>query len=238
MTVEDVPYSFVQFVLDKKCKSLSLEGVVMFGKRLKLNKISQLKHLDLEGCEINERSRNDLLFSCQHLERLCLYAVNIPTHTIKSICLQNGKTLQKLDRGSHNYNLTSSYGTRFSYTWHNTQFKESRKLKLESIQDIVYNCVELTELNLAFISLCEDSLYCLANNLTPKILKLNLKGTPVRDEHVKALVIRCNKIAELDLSRCDITTIALTNIIENLKSSLQKLAFFLVRLLLVLEAEI
>ena len=185
-----------------------------------------MKHLDLEGCEINERSRNDLLFSCQHLESLCLYAVNIPTHTIKSICLQNGKTLQKLDRGSHNYNLTSSYGTRFSYTWHNTQFKESRKLKLESIQDIVYNCVELTELNLAFISLCEDSLYCLANNLTPKILKLNLKGTPVRDEHVKALVIRCNKITELDLSRCDITTIALTNIIENLKSSLQKLAFF------------
>ena len=238
MTVEDVPYSFVQFVLDKKCKSLSLEGVVMFGKSLKLNKISQLKHLDLEGCEINERSRNDLLFSCQHLESLCLYAVNLPTHTIKSICLQNGKTLQKLDRGSHNYNLTSSYGTRFSYTWHNTQFKESRKLKLESIQDIVYNCVELTELNLAFISLCEDSLYCLANNLTPKILKLNLKGTPVRDEHVKALVIRCNKITELDLSRCDITTIALTNIIENLKSSLQKLAFFLVRLLLVLEAEI
>merc|ERR1739848_518720 len=86
----EVPYSFVQFVLDKKCKSLSLEGVVMFGKSLKLNKISQLKHLDLEGCEINERSRNDLLFSCQHLESLCLYAVNIPTHTIKSICLQNG----------------------------------------------------------------------------------------------------------------------------------------------------
>ena len=186
-----------------------------------------MKHLDLEGCEINERSRNDLLFSCQHLESLCLYAVNIPTHTIKSICLQNGKTLQKLDRGSHNYNLTSSYGTRFSYTWHNTQFKESRKLKLESIQDIVYNCVELTELNLDCISLCDDSLYCLANNLSPKILKLNLMSTPIRDEHVKALVIRCNKITELDLSKCyKITNMALTNIIENLKSSLQKLALF------------
>ena len=32
LTVEDVPYSFVQFVLDKKCKSLSLEEVAMFGK--------------------------------------------------------------------------------------------------------------------------------------------------------------------------------------------------------------
>ena len=101
--VEDVPYSFVQFVLDRKCKSLSLEDAVMFGKSLKLNKISQLKHLNLGGCEINERSRNDLLFSCQCLESLSLCAVNLPTHTIKSICLQNGKTLQKLDRSSHNY---------------------------------------------------------------------------------------------------------------------------------------
>ena len=98
---------------------------------------------------------------------------------------------------------------------------------MESIQDIVYNCVELTELNLGFISLCDDSLYCLANNLTPKILKLNLKSTPIRDEHVKALVIRCNKITELDLSKCEkITNVALTNIIENLKSTLQKLALF------------
>ena len=178
-------------------------------------------------CEINERSRNDLLFSCQCLESLSLYAVNLPTHTIKSICLQNGNTLQKLDRSSHNYKLTPSFGKLFSYTWRNNQLKESRKLKLESIQDIVYNCVELTELNLSFISLCEDSLYCLANNLTPKILKLSLASTPIRDEHVKALVIRCNKITELDLSKCDkITNMALTNIIENLKSTLQKLALF------------
>ena len=225
--VEDVPYSFVQFVLDKKCKSLSLEDVVMYGKRLKLNKISQLKHLNLGGCQINERSRNDLLFSCQYLERLSLNAVNLPTHAIKSICLQNGKTLQKLDRSSHNYKLAPAYGKRFSYTWRNTQLKESRKLQFESIQDIVYNCVELTELNLAFISLCDDSLCCLANNLTPKILKLSLENTPIRDEHVKALVIRCNKITELDLSECDkITNMALTNINENLKSSLQKLALF------------
>ena len=52
-------------------------------------------------------------------------------------------------------------------------------------------------------------------------------STSIRDEHVKALVIRCNKITELDLSKCDkITNMTLTNIIENLKSSLQKLALF------------
>ena len=186
--VEDVPYSIVQFVLDKKCKSLSLEDAVMFGKSFKLNKISQLKHLNLRGCEMNERARNDLLFSCQHLESLCLYGLNLPTHTIKNICLQNGKTLKKLDRSSQNYKLAPSR-TKALGVWRNTQWKESRNLKLESIQDIVYNCVELTELNLAFISLCEDSLHCLANNLTPKILKLNLESTPIRDEHVEGQLI-------------------------------------------------
>ena len=181
----------------------------------------------MRGCEINEKARNDFLFSCQHLESLCLYGLNLPTQTIKSICLQNGKTLKKLDRSSNNHKFAPSRGKGFSYNWRNTQLKESRKLKLESIQDIAYNCVELTELNLAFISLSEDSLICLAKNLTPKILKLSLESTPIRDEHVEALVIRCNKITELDLSFCEkITNVALPNIIENLKSTLQKLALF------------
>ena len=215
---EDIPYSFIQFVLEKKCKSLYLESAVMCGKSLKLTKISQLKHLDLEDCIMNERSLNDLLFSCHYLESLSLFCVNLPAHVIKSICLQNGRTLQKLDRGSVTNRKRLG-------DWTNTQLQESRNFKLESIQDVVNNCVKLTELNLGCIKLCEASLYCLANNLTPEILKLNFRNTPIRDEHVIALVTRCNKITELGLNQCDkITNQALTSIIENLKSSLQKLA--------------
>ena len=57
-----VPYSFVQFVLEKKCKSLLLRCSEMVGKTLKLTKISHLRHLDLGKCEIIESSMNEFAF--------------------------------------------------------------------------------------------------------------------------------------------------------------------------------
>ena len=71
----------------------------------------------------------------------------------------------------------------------------------------------------------EDCLRYLANNLTPRILKLSLRGCiNLRDEHVETLIKRCNKITELDLGHTHtISYITLTNIIENLKYTLEKL---------------
>ena len=65
----------------------------------------------------------------------------------------------------------------------------------------------------------------MANNFTPRILKLSLLGcTNLRDEHVETLVKRCNKITELDLGHTHtISYITLTKIIENLKYTLEKL---------------
>jgi len=46
----------------------------------------------------------------------------------------------------------------------------------------------------------------------------------LRDEHVETLVKRCNKITELDLrSTYYLSNITLTNVIENLKYTLEKL---------------
>ena len=59
-----------------------------------------------------------------------------------------------------------------------------REISFESIQDIVHNCTELTEINLGYMNLCDDSFLCLAKNLTPKIKKINLCCTDIRDDHV------------------------------------------------------
>ena len=65
------------------------------------------------------------------------------------------------------------------------------KLTLGSIQHIVNNCVNLTEMNLTLTYLSEDSVKFLASNLTPKIEKLSLgQLESVKDEHVKTLVKR------------------------------------------------
>ena len=70
----------------------------------------------------------------------------------------------------------------------------------------------------------EDALRYLANNLSPKILKVSLGGCQnLTDEHVETLVKRCNKITELALGHTHISNITLTNIIENLKYTLEKL---------------
>ena len=65
------------------------------------------------------------------------------------------------------------------------------KLNFGSIQHIVKNCVNLTEMNLTLTYLSEESVKFLASNLTPKIEKLSLgQLESVKDEHVKTLVKR------------------------------------------------
>ena len=65
------------------------------------------------------------------------------------------------------------------------------KLTSGSIQHIVKNCVNLTEMNLTLTYLSEDSVKFLASNLTTKIEKLSLgQLESVKDEHVKTLVKR------------------------------------------------
>mgnify|MGYP001274082849 CR=1 FL=1 len=94
----------------------------------------------------------------------------------------------------------------------------------DSIKLIVRNCTELREVDFSFREFPQDVLDYLANNLTPKIKKLNLYyQQELTDEHVKALVIRCNKITDLNLSGTKISKVALMSIIGNLKLTLEKL---------------
>ena len=67
------------------------------------------------------------------------------------------------------------------------------------MKQIICNCTELREVDLSFIPIPPDTLDYLAKNLTPKIKRLNLYyQQELTDEHVNALVSRCNKITDLN----------------------------------------
>jgi hypothetical protein len=113
------------------------------------------------------------------------------------LCLQNGRTLQILDLCNF------------------------RILDLKSIEHIVSYCVELTVLNLESTSITGNQSLYLVRHLTPKLEKINIGVKYLTDEHVKALVKRCNKLQELKLNNSGpITDDAITSIIGDLKNTL------------------
>ena len=93
---------------------------------------------------------------------------------------------------------------------------------------IVSNCKGLVELNLdnyhrwAIVfdksSLCPESINFICENLTESIRKLSLFNQDnITDSHVETLLIRCNKITELDvINALQISAVALNTIIDNL----------------------
>jgi hypothetical protein len=91
---------------------------------MKLNQCCELKVLDLGHCNADYQVLTELLTSCHSLENLSMKGFTFNSKIIEAFSLKNGKTLKVLD-------LSSCKG-----------------LVLESIQLIVRNCLELTELNL------------------------------------------------------------------------------------------
>ena len=77
---------------------------------------------------------------------------------------------------------------------------------------------------MAFTNISEDSIDNLVSKLTTKIENLNLQELKsVNDGHINTLVIRCKKICVLDLKSTSITDDSLTNIIENLRCTLEEI---------------
>ena len=197
---QNVSTSFIQFILDRSCKYLDLDNSRL-EVNLKLTEKSQLRHLYLQNCVVDDESLEELMSSCQFLETLSLNhkrsSFPIPMlkrDTIDKMILQNRHTLQIV-------NLSDCHG-----------------LDFPSFQHIIKNCVELKELNLDFTSkIYFKSLSYLSHNLTPNIQKLSLRGHYIYDEEIKRLVKRCNKITEIDvINRLPISGTALNSIIDNL----------------------
>ena len=197
---KNVSTAFIQFILDRGCKYLDLDNSRL-EVNLRLTEKSQLRHLYLQNCIVDDESLEELISSCQYLETLSLNhkrsSFPIPMlqrNTIDKLILQNRNSLQIL-------NLSDCHG-----------------LDFPSFQQIIKYCVGLRELNLDFTSkIYFKSLSYLAHNLTSNIQKLSLRGHYIYDEHLKVLVRRCNKITELDvINALQISAVALNTIIDNL----------------------
>ena len=196
-----VPTDFLKMVIENGCKYLSLHYQINFGfPDLCLEKPSSLRYLDLKDFRGKEKTFEEILASCYSLQKLAIYLKSLTPNMIRCIGYQNGHTLQTLN---------------LSYC---------SELDLKSIQIITKHCVELKNVDLAATRLSKDSINCLVTNLTPKIEKMDLGYLwNLKDEHLKVLVARCNKLSVLNLRNTSITNDSLTHIIENLQHTLEKL---------------
>ena len=199
-----VPTSFLQFVLERGCKYLSLHFTKLNGS-LNLTNPTKLKYLNINSCLDKDGSIGKLLAACHSLEKLtfsedtsdCIF---LDFDMITCICRQNKKTLKVL-----------------YLKFDDQHFRTSANVKMNSdiIQHVIFNCSELKEISIIDEAVENDSIRYLVNNISPNVEKLRLKLL-IKDKQIKKLVKRCNKLTELILESQHITNKTVTNIIEHL----------------------
>ena len=194
-----VPTVFLQQVINRKCKFLSLEFAKVEGT-LNLRGHSEIKVLRISNCQANDGVLEELIGSCQYLEKISTMNLTITSGMLRKICMQNGRTLQflNMDRCS----MLPSY----------------------TIEQIVSNCIRLTSLNIWDVKISESEVNHLVNFLNPNIEKLGFGfGDVVKDSHVETLVKRFKKIIHLGIKSCGISDLTVTHIVQYFKGSLLKL---------------
>ena len=209
-----VPTSFLQFVLERGCKFLSLQQTSLKGT-LNLTKPTKLKYLNLNSntAEYGNRTLEKLLAACHSLENLTLsvkdhhqYHCRLSTFSmITRLCRQNRQTLKVL----------------YFQVFHD--YMDS-----DIIQHVVLSCSELKEVSIISKGVQQNSINCLVNNLSLNVEKLQLDMSDITDEHVETLVKRCVKLTELILESKFITNKSVTIIKKHLPN-LNKLKCFRLR---------
>ena len=202
-SLEENKFIFHSFLYCLNLKTSAIEKLSsQIGHPLKSLDLANLRilGLNLDKCEANSEDLEYLIGSCHFLEKISLHSLHLKINVIKTMCLQNRKTLESMDLSNF------------------------RTLDLKSIKHIVTYCIELTELNLESTSITRTQSIYLVRNLTPKLEKINIGVKYLTDEHVKALVKRCNKLKELKLNYSGpITDNAITSIKDELKNTLETL---------------
>ena len=194
-----VPYPFLEKAVENGCRYLSLAFADLYdyeNSKIPLN----LLYLEMSrGNGLGPGLRGPhrvILKNCHSLQKLALPNWMLNREDINHIG-ENGQTLKVL-------NLAE---VRWSYD-------TSLMLK---------RCVELNELNFSNLGpYLSDIFTALVDNLTPKILKVDLsRNKKLKDIHVMTLVKRCTKITELNLSYTSITNSSVDSIAKH--PSLEKL---------------
>ena len=197
--MKKVTTSFLQQVIDRKCKSLDLESAKVKGT-LNLRGHSELKVLDVSNCEANDGVLEELIGSCHSLEEIGTMNLTVTSVMLRNICEQNGRTLQLLS------------------------MNHCRGLPSNSIELIISYCMRLTKLNLFDVEIPENAVNDLMNFLNPNIETLTFGfGDVVKDSHVETLVKRFKKIKHLGIKSCGISNLTITHIVNHLKESLMRL---------------
>ena len=208
----DIPYGFLEKALENGCKYLSLDCAHLNGVENSKTPLN-LKYLVLsQDSNINARTKKTILKvpkglfkNCHSLQKLAMENLILDFEDIKQIA-KNGQTLTILDLGSIIFKVFFVF---------------------EEVTELFKSCVVLEELKFGILfSFNHDKIFtAMANNLTPNILKVDLSDNKkLKDEHVKILVKRCNKITELNLRYCtSITNNSVESIATHLNSSLEKL---------------
>ena len=212
--IEKIPARFLKIAINNGCKYLSLCPREIDGK-LELNQVSSLIYLKLHKPHsdsyvnfINYEiviAMEELLASCVSLQKLSMNYLALSLDMVKIISNQIGKTLQVLDLS----------GCRIA---------ESYPIKLEPVQIILRNCINLKEVNFDNTIMSREAIQLLVENITPSIQILSLNYViSVNDEYIRILVNRCKELKTLNLAHTPITNQSLLAIIETLKPSLEQL---------------
>ena len=212
--IEKIPARFLKIAINNGCKYLSLCPREIDGK-LELNQVSSLIYLKLHKPHsdsyvnfINYEiviAMEELLASCVSLQKLSMNYLALSLDMVKIISNQIGKTLQVLDLS----------GCRIA---------ESYPIKLEPVQIILRNCINLKEVNFDNTIMSREAIQLLVENITPSIQILSLNYVvSVNDENIRILVNRCKELETLNLAHTPITNQSLLSIIETLKPSLEQL---------------
>ena len=215
-----VPVKLLKWILERGCEYLNISNEI--NGHLMLNQTTKLKCLNF-AWKIHHITKFcvkadvllTLLRSCTVLEKLELYCVNFASN--RTLSIQGVKTLRIL---------------RLSYC--KSTYKQTHRLELDFIKQIIDQCLELEELSFYKTHLSEDAIDYLVKNITPKLSKLSLytmvlytylsDATVCFDKYIQVLANRCTNLTELSLSGSGFTDDSVNYIVENLHSTLEKLS--------------
>ena len=224
-----VSCQFIAQILQLGTKYLNLHGATLLDDDVTvIPQKNNLKYLNLAFSSVEDRVLVRLLRSSVSLEKFSLRDINqkqIKSKSSKQVV--HDQSMLKLRRSWYIECLLPNAKMLTTLDLSNL-YNNKYKLRSESIEGILLNCVELKEAN--FKGQISD-LEFFVNNLTPKIEKLNISYSDgFLYKHILPLVKRCNNICELDIYLCDLdvdldvenkkTLIAIS---ENLSQSLVKL---------------
>uniref|UniRef100_A0A1B6J468 F-box domain-containing protein n=1 Tax=Homalodisca liturata TaxID=320908 RepID=A0A1B6J468_9HEMI len=163
--------------------------------------LCHVQYLDLSMALISPKDLAELLGKCRDLKKLSLEHCITDTNVCLSIAANT--ELEVL-------NMSQCY-----------------QLDVAGLEEILVNCTELLELNLAWTRLDSDCIDVVCKLVNENIRQLNLSGCLkfMKDSHVKELVSRCSCITQLDLSDCTELTEASLEAISKYLCDIEQLSF-------------